>query len=86
MYGEENLDSIKHHFGFILQRPTVAFDMQACKEEWLELKLYYNRGGLHLSAKEFWKDMSKNYSERFPNPLVITKLCLVMPVQTACCE
>ena len=86
MYGEENLDSLKDHFAFLLQRPTIAFDEQACKEEWLELKLYYNRGGLRLPAKEFWKEMFTNYSERFPNLLVIIELCLVMPVQTACCE
>ena len=30
--------------------------------------------------------MFTNYSERFPNLLVIIELCLVMPVQTACCE
>ena len=86
VYGEENLDSLKDHFAFLLQRPTIAFDEQACKEEWLELKLYYNRGGLRLPAKEFWKEMFTNYSERFPNLLVIIELCLVMPVQTACCE
>lgn len=40
VYGEENLDSLKDHFSFILQRPTATFDEQACKEERLELKLY----------------------------------------------
>lgn len=67
-------------FAFILQRPTVAFDGQACKKEWLELKPYCNRGGLHLPAKEFWKEIFTNYSERFHNLLVIIELCLVMPV------
>ena len=37
VYVEGNTDYLKEDFAFILQRPTVAFDKQACKEEWLEL-------------------------------------------------
>lgn len=62
VYGEEHLNTLIHHFAFILQRPTVPFDEQACKEEWLELKLHYNRGGLRLPAKEFWQEPFANYS------------------------
>ena len=74
VYGEEHLNTLIHHFAFILQRPTVAFDEQACKEEWLKLKLHYNRGGLRLPAKEFWQELFANYSARFSNLLVIIEL------------
>jgi len=33
VYGEEHSNTLIHHFAFILQRPTVAFDEQACNEE-----------------------------------------------------
>ena len=62
VYGEEHLNYLKDHFSVILQRPTVAFDEQACNEEWLELKLHYNRGGLCLPAKEVWRAVYKLFS------------------------
>ena len=87
-YGEDHLDSLINHFDHLITGPTVALNELTCLVEWLELKLYYHRGGLRLSAKEFWQELSTNphYSARFPNLLVLIELCLVMPIQTACCE
>lgn len=82
------LDSLINHFDHLITGPTVAFNELTCKDEWLELKLHYHRGGLRLSAKECWQELFTNphYSARFPNLLVLIELCLVMPIQTACCE
>ena len=55
MYGD-HLDSLINHFDHLITWPTVAFNELTCKDEWLELKLHYHRGGLRLSAKEFWKE------------------------------
>ena len=88
VYGEDHLDSLINHFDHLITGPTVAFNELTCKDEWLELKLHYHRGGLRLSATEFWQELFTNphYSPRFPNLLVLIELCLVMPNQTACCE
>ena len=88
VYREDHLDSLINHFDHLITGPTVAFNELTCKDEWLELKLHYHRGGLRLSAKEFWQELFTNphYSARFPNLLVLIELCLVIPIQTACCE
>lgn len=88
MYGEDHLDSIISHYSSHFEESQVEFDAVACKDEWLELKLHYSRSGLQLPADQLWKDLFSNpqLCERFSNVLVIVELCLVMPVQTACCE
>ena len=30
--------------------------------------------------------LTTDYSDRFPNLLMLAEICLVLPVQTACCE
>ena len=37
------------------------------------------------SITEFWKGKFQ-VQERFPNVLLVIEICLVIPVQTACCE
>ena len=39
-----------------------------------------------VSARPFWKEMFTDYLDRFPNLLMLAEICLVFPVQTACCE
>ena len=53
MYGQDHLDSLINHFDRLITGPAVAFNELTCKEEWLELKLHYNQGGLRLTVKEF---------------------------------
>ena len=88
VYREDHLDYLINHSDHLITGPTVAFNELTCKDEWLELKLHYHRGGLRLSAKKFWQELFTNphYSARFPNLLVLIELCLVIPIQTACCE
>ena len=90
VYGGDHLHSLINGFGHLVHRPSAAFDELICKEEWLELKLHYNRGGLRLPAKQFWQELLTNphYSARCPNLLVVIELCLVhvMPIQIACRE
>lgn len=86
LYGD-HLDSLINHFDHLITGPTVAFNELTCKYEWLEVKLHYHRGEVRLSAKEFWQELFTNphYSTR-RNLLILIELCLVMPIQAACCE
>ena len=87
-YGEDHLDSIISHYSSYLEESQVEFNAVACKDAWLELKLHYSRSGLQLPADQPWNDLFSNpqLCEWFSNVLVMVELCLVMPVQTTCCE
>lgn len=88
LFLEDHLDSLINHFDYVITGPPVALTELTYKEDWQELKLHYNQGGLRLTAKEFWLKLFTNphYSARFPNLLLLIELCFVMPIQMACCE
>ena len=56
-------------------------------EEWMGIKMHLQRERTELqySTTEFWKGKFQA-RERFPNFLLVIEICLVIPVQTACCE
>ena len=49
------------------------------------MHLQRERTELQYSTPEFWKGKFQ-VRERFPNFLLVIEICLVIPVQTACCE
>ena len=62
-------------------------NLHSCLDEWMEVKvnLQRGRGELQYNNNDFWKSKFQ-MRERYPNLLLVIELCLLIPVQTACCE
>ncbi|XP_068719463.1 zinc finger protein 862-like [Montipora capricornis] len=84
-YGEDAIQVLSHHFEALLDQHH--FNLQSCRDEWMEIKVHLQRERTELqySTIEFWKGKFQ-VRERFPNFLLVIEICLVIPVQTACCE
>lgn len=83
-HGENDVTVLIDHFNLVLV--NHGFSTPDCLHEWLELKMHVLRRQERVSARPFWKEMFTDYSDRFPNLLMLAEICLVLPVQTACCE
>ena len=86
LYGEDAIQALFQHFQVLLNQHN--FNLQSCLDEWMEMKVHLQRvrGELQYSNKEFWKSKFQMSAGPFPNLLMLIELCLVIPVQTACCE
>ena len=84
-YGEDAIEVLSEHFEALLNQNH--FNLQSCLDEWMEVKvhLHRERGELQYNNIDFWKSKFQ-MQLRYPNLLLVIKLCLVIPVQTACCE
>ena len=51
----------------------------------IKMHLQRERTELQYITTEFWKGKFQ-VRERFPNVLLVIEICLVIPVQPACCE
>ena len=53
----------------------------------MELKVHLQRvrGELQYNNNDFWKGKFQ-MRDRYPSLLLVIEVCLVIPVQTACCE
>lgn len=83
-HGEDDINVLIDHFNPVLV--NHGFSTCDCLHEWLELKMHALRRQERVSARPFWKEMFTSHSDRFPNVLMLAEICLVLPVQTACCE
>ena len=85
VYGEDAIQVVAQHFEVLLNQHH--FNLQSCLDEWMEIKMHLQRERTELqySTTEFWKGKFQ-VRERFPNFLLVIEICLVIPVQTACCE
>ena len=85
VYGEDAIQVVAQHFEVLLNQHH--FNLQSCLDEWMEIKMHLQRERTELQYRttEFWKGKFQ-VRERFPNFLLVVKICLVIPVQTACCE
>ena len=85
IYGEDAIQVLSEHFEALLNQNH--FNLQSCLDEWMEVKVHLQRerGELQYNNNDFWKSKFQ-MRKYYPNLLLVIKLCLVVPVQTACCE
>jgi len=85
VYDGGAIQVLSQHFEALLNHHH--FNLLSCLEEWMEIKMHLQRERTELqySTTEFWKGKFQA-RERFPNFLLVIEICLVIPVQTACCE
>ena len=85
VYGEDAIQVVAQHFEVLLDQHH--FNLQSCLDEWMEIKMHLQRERTELqyTTTGFWKGKFQ-VRERFPNFLLVIEICLVIPVQTACCE
>lgn len=83
VYSEDAIQVLSQHFEALLP----VLNLQSCLDEWMEIKMHLlrERTELQHNTTEFWKG---KFQERkgFPNFLLDIEICLVIPVQTACCQ
>ena len=86
IYGEDAIQVLSEHFEALLNQDH--FNLRSCLDEWMELKVHLQRarGELYYNNNNnFWKSKFQMRGQ-YPNLLLVIKVCLVTPVQTACCE
>ena len=83
-HGEDDINVLIDHSNSVLV--NHGFSTSDCLHEWLEQKMHVLRRQEKVSLRPFWKEMFTGYSDRFPNLLMLAEICLVLPVQKACCE
>ena len=81
--GEDAIQVLSEHFDALLNQNH--FNLQSCLNEWMEIKVHVQRERreLQYNSNDFWKFQMR---ARYPNLMLLIELCLVIPVQTACCE
>ena len=84
LYGEQELNTLVDHFKLLLERND--FDLELVDQEWQELKVCIKRNHSQLRMLPMWQRIFAEYSERFPNILMLVEIMLVLPLATACCE
>ena len=83
-FGEDAIQVLSEHFDALLNQNH--FNLQSCLNEWMEIKVHVQRDvGLQNNSNDFWKSKFQMRA-RYPNLMLLIELCLVIPVQTACCE
>ena len=84
LYGEQELNTLVGHFKLLLERND--FDSELVNQEWQELKVCIKRNHSQLKMLPMWQRIFAEYTERFPNILMLVEIMLVLPLATACCE
>ena len=85
VYGEDAIQVLSQHFEALLNHHH--FNLQSYLDEWMEIKMHLQRERtkLQYSTTEFWNGKF-HVREHFPNFLLVIEICLVILIQTACCE
>ena len=85
IYGKGAIQVLSEHFEAFLSKNH--FNLQSCLDEWMEVKVHWQRERreLEYNNNNFWKNKFQ-MRERYRNLMLVIELCLVIPVQTACCE
>ena len=69
LYGEQELNTLVGHFKLLLERND--FDSDLVNQEWQELKVCIKRNHSQLKMLPMWQRIFAEYTERFPNILML---------------
>ena len=90
-YGNKELNILIQHYGEEKKKDDVVskslVDAEQVRQEWslckeIVMQEMYPR----TSIKDLWKMIFTYHQDTFPNMLVLARLALIMPYQTADCE
>ena len=84
LYGEQEVNTLVGHFKLLLERND--FDSELVNQEWQELKVCIKNNHSQLKMLPMWQRIFAEYTERFPNILMLVEIMLVLQLATACCE
>lgn len=86
-HGIEEIRFLAEHFSYL--EPMSSFDLEEALFEWKRLKFETRQSPFFsMGFTQFYEHLSQHFDSAlgYPNVLILARICLVLVVETSCCE